>query len=149
MLVFMSTAAGVNELVQAVHQALAHDPACSVLGLYAGMNDDEITRVTGFHDLSRFPQNIKKRLICIATDLAESGVTIPGRRSSQEAVVSARVPTQPVWRQNHFCPKRPLLPSYHCSRPPCCVQCTFPVCDLGRACAKQSMEGTASLNKAP
>ena len=79
MLVFMSTAAGVNELVQAVHQALAHDATCSVLGLYADMNDDEIARVTGFHDLSKFPQNMKKRLLCVATDLAESGVTIPGR----------------------------------------------------------------------
>ena len=125
-LVFMSTAAAVNELVQAVQQALAHDPACSVLGLYADMNDDEIARVTGFHDLSKFPQNMKKRLICIATDIAESGVPIPGRTSIQDAVVSARVPTKPVCQQNYFCcPRRPLLLSHSCSQPPCCIQYTF------------------------
>ena len=77
-LVFMSTVAGVNELVQAMRKALAHDPGCIVLGLYADMNDDEKARVTSFHDLSKFPQNRQKRLICVATDMAESGVTIPG-----------------------------------------------------------------------
>ena len=81
-LVFMSTVAGVNELVQAVRMALAHDPGCIVLGLYADMNDDEKARVTSFHDLSKFPQNRQKRLICVATDLAESGVTIPGRTAT-------------------------------------------------------------------
>ena len=82
LLVFTSTVASVHELVQTVHQAMAHDATCSILGLYADMNDAEMVRVTDFQDLSKFPQNRKKRLICIATDLAEAGLTIPGRSSS-------------------------------------------------------------------
>ena len=78
-LVFMSTVGGVNELVQALQLALAHDPGCNVLPLYAPLNDAETARVTSFGDLSMFPTNRGKRLICVATSIAEAGVTIPGK----------------------------------------------------------------------
>lgn len=78
MLVFVSTAGGVNELVQALKLALAHDQGCCVLGLYKDLNADEQARATQFNDLARFPGNKCKRLICVATSLAEASATIPG-----------------------------------------------------------------------
>lgn len=80
LLVFMSTVGGVNELVQALQLALSHDPGCSILPLYAPLNDAEKTKVTSFDDLRKFPSNSGKRLICVATNIAEAGITIPGKR---------------------------------------------------------------------
>lgn len=123
-LVFMSTVAGVNELVQAVCKALAHDPGCIVLGLYADMNDDEKARVTSFHDLSKFPQNRQKRLICVATDLAESGVTIPGRTATTNDPRVCAVPVNdllsradhvPAVVQPHFRPLQWCLQHKPCT----------------------------------
>ena len=79
LLVFMSTTGGVNELTQAVQLAMVHDPSCSILPLYAALTEAEKTKVTSFGDLSKFPNNKGKRLICIATNIAEAGVTIPGK----------------------------------------------------------------------
>ena len=76
---FMSTVGAVNELVQAVRLALSHDPNCSILPLHAPLNEAEKARVTSFDDLSKFPGNRGKRLICVATSIAEAGVTIPGK----------------------------------------------------------------------
>ena len=82
LLVFMSTVGGVTELVQALQLALAHDSGCVVLGLYAALNDAEQAKVISFDDLSRFPQNRGKRMICVSTNMAEAGVTIPGKTVS-------------------------------------------------------------------
>ena len=75
----MSTVGGVTELVRALQLALAHDSGCSILGLYAALNDVEQAKVTGFDVSSKFPSNIGKRMICVATNMAEAGVTIPGK----------------------------------------------------------------------
>ena len=79
LLVFMSTVGGVNELVHALQLALSHDPGCSILPLYASLNNNEKARVTSFYDPGKFPGNSGKRLICVATNIAEAGVTIPGK----------------------------------------------------------------------
>ena len=96
----MSTVGGVNELVQAVQLALSHDPKCSVLPLYAPLNDAEKARVTSFEDLSKFPGNRRKRLICVTTSIAEAGVTIPGKHRSHTlpvpVVTSANDKVAPV-----------------------------------------------------
>lgn len=75
----MSTVGGVNELVQALQLALSHDPECSILPLYAPLIDAEKIRVTSCSDPGMFPGNSGKRLICVATNIADAGITIPGK----------------------------------------------------------------------
>lgn len=84
LLVFMSTVGGVSELVQALQLVLAHDTGCSILGLYAALNSDEQAKVTEFDNLSTYPENRGKRMICVATNLVEAGVTIPGKLMIQD-----------------------------------------------------------------
>ena len=75
MLVFVSTAGQVHQLVKDVTNTMQHDKACQVLGLYGSMNSSERAEVA---DFSTFPKNAGKRMICVAINVAEAGVTIAG-----------------------------------------------------------------------
>lgn len=75
-LVFVSTVGQVRQLVKDVAQMMSHDKACCVLGLYGAMNSGERAEVA---DFSALPKNKGKRMICVATNVAEAGVTIAGQ----------------------------------------------------------------------
>ena len=75
LLVFVSTVHAVRQLVQDLTGMLKHDKACVVMGLYGAMNSNEREQVA---DFSKFPQNKGKRLLCVATNVAEAGITIAG-----------------------------------------------------------------------
>ena len=78
-LIFVSSVGGVTDLVRQVETYLSHDPDCKVLSLYSALDAVERTQVTAFDDFDRFPGNRGKRLICVATNIAEGGIPIPGR----------------------------------------------------------------------
>ncbi|KAK9797437.1 hypothetical protein WJX73_004192 [Symbiochloris irregularis] len=73
-LVFMSTVAEVTALVDKVATQMQHDQQCCVRPMYAKLDADGKEEVTAFGG----PQNKGKRLICVSTNVAEAGVTIPG-----------------------------------------------------------------------
>ena len=75
LLVFVSTVHAVRQLVSDLKGMLKHDKACVVMGLYGAMNSSEREQVA---DFSKFPQNKGKRLLCVATNVAEAGITIAG-----------------------------------------------------------------------
>ena len=82
-LVFVSTLAAVRQLVEDLSSMMKHDPECQVMGLYAALTEDERDEVVNFTDLSKYPQNKDKRLICVSTNVAEAGVTIKGETAQQ------------------------------------------------------------------
>ena len=77
-LVFVSTVGAVTQLVHIVSEMMKHDMECVVLPMYAALNKAERDEATDFSDLQKNPQNQGKRMICVATNMAEAGVTIPG-----------------------------------------------------------------------
>lgn len=76
LLVFVSTVHAVRQLVHDLTGMMKHDKACAVMGLYGAMNNTEREQVA---DFSKFPKNQGKRLLCVATNVAEAGITIAGR----------------------------------------------------------------------
>lgn len=80
LLVFVSTVGQVNQLVKDVTNTMQHDKTCQVLGLYGSMNSSERAEAA---DFSTFPKNAGKRMICVATNVAEAGVTIAGESAAE------------------------------------------------------------------
>lgn len=74
----MSTISQIIELVGLLEKMMKHNIECCVLPLYARLPDELRKDVTEFDNLNRTPGNEGKRLICVATNVAEAGVTIPG-----------------------------------------------------------------------
>ena len=75
LLVFVSTVHAVRRLVSDLTGMMKHDKDCVVMGLYGAMNNSEREQVA---DFSKFPKNKGKRLLCVATNVAEAGITIAG-----------------------------------------------------------------------
>ena len=79
LLVFVSTVYAVRQLVKDLTGMMMHDKGCAVMGLYGAMNNTEREQVA---DFSKFPKNQGKRLLCVATNVAEAGITIAGRHTT-------------------------------------------------------------------
>ena len=74
-LVFMSTVKEVTDLVDNLASQMQHDPQCCVRSMFSALDANGKKEVT---DFDKLPQNKNKRLICVSTNVAEAGVTIPG-----------------------------------------------------------------------
>lgn len=74
-LVFVSTTRDVNQCVDILNGMTQHDTDIVVLPLFAALGTADRDKVENFASKS---QNRGKRLICISTNVAEAGITIPG-----------------------------------------------------------------------
>ena len=77
-LVFVSTTFQVDSLVTLTEALVKHRQDIVVRGLYAALPAGRRREIEDFVDLEQFPEHKGKQLVCYATNVAESGITIHG-----------------------------------------------------------------------
>ena len=91
-LLFLPTISAVNKAVDAIEQKLCGvDPNVHVLPMYAALDKSEQDRAEKFTDLQLFPENKGKRMVCVSTNVAEAGITIPGLSAVMETGLEINV----------------------------------------------------------